>query len=231
VQIKPYRAFVGGLLALGLCGSAFAQPADFNGVWWIKDRSEVAPIDHAALPFTAEGEKAFKQNQADLAAGKKLSVESHRCTPGGMPRMMLGRYPIEILQRPDHVVILFEKMRLYRIIYMDKPHDPDADLSYRGDSVGHWDKQNLIIDTTGVDPNTVIDKTGIPRSDALHVTERLTLANDKKTLLDTITIDDPKIFTKLVSFTVSYAKAPNVELMEDNCLFGPPPRDSIGQSH
>ncbi len=231
MHIKPHQAFVGTLLALGLGGSALAQPVDLNGVWWIKDRSEAAPIDPAHLPFTADGDKAFKQNQADLASGKGLSVESHRCTPAGMPRMMLGRYPIEILQRPDHVVVLFEKMRLYRIIYMNAPHDPDADLSYRGDSVGHWEHNTLVVDTTGVSPNTVIDKTGIPRSDALHVVERFTLAANKKTLFDKIEIDDPKIFTQPVSFTVAYAKAPNVELMEDNCLFGPPPRDSVGKSN
>ncbi len=236
MHIKPHRVLVGTLLALGicglgLCGSALAQPVDFNGVWWIEDRSEVAPVDHAHLPFTADGEKAYRQNQSDLASGKGLSVETHRCTPAGTPRMMLGRYPIEILQRPDHIAILFEKMRLYRIINIDKPHDPDADLSYRGDSVGHWDKNALIVDTTGVTPNTVIDKTGIPRSDALHVIERFSLAADNKTLLDTIEIDDPKIFTRPVKFTVSYARTPNVELMEDNCLFGPPPRDSVGKSN
>ncbi len=216
-----------GLAALLLCAPLAARAADLSGTWWIKDRSEIAKIDHKTLPFTPLGAAEFKQNQADIAAGKGLKVEANKCLPPGTPRLMLARYPFILLQQPGQVTLIHEKMRLYRLIYIDKAHQDDPDLTYRGDSVAKWDGDALVVDTIAMKSNTVIDKTGIPRSDKSHVIERFSLKDAGATLVDRVTLDDPVIFTRPVSFTIEYAKANNVELMEDDCLYGPPPRDAV----
>ncbi len=215
-----------GLAALLLFAPLTARAADLSGTWWIKDRSETAQIDHRTLPFTALGAAEFKQNQADIAAGKGLKVEANKCLPPGTPRLMLARYPLILIQKPREVTLLHEKMRLFRLIFIDKDHEQDPDPSYGGESVAKWDGDTLVVDTIALKSNTVIDKTGIPKSDKSHIVERFSLSDGGATLLDKVTVDDPKIFTRPVAFTIAFAKADKVELMEDDCLYGPPPRDA-----
>ncbi len=216
-----------GLAAMLLCAPLAAQAADLSGTWWIKDRSEIAKMDHRTLPFTALGASEFKQNQADVAAGKGLKVEANKCLPPGTPRLMLARYPLVLVQQPEQVTLIHEKMRLFRRIFIDKAHETDPDPTYGGESVAKWDGDALVVDTIAMKPNTVIDKTGIPRSDKSHIVERLSLKDGGATLVDQVTLDDSKIFTRPVSFTIEFAKADKVELMEDDCLDGPPPRDAV----
>jgi len=68
-----------GLAALLLCAPLAARAADLSGTWWIKDRSEIAKIDHRTLPFTPLGAAEFKQNQADIAAGKEVATKCQAC--------------------------------------------------------------------------------------------------------------------------------------------------------
>jgi hypothetical protein len=106
-------------------------------------------------------------------------------------------------------------------------HPADVDPAYGGDSTGKWEGDTLVVDTIALKPNSVIDKTGIPHSDQLHVTERFSLKDGGKTLVDRVTMEDPKTFTRPVSFAIDFAKHPEAQLMEDVCTFGPPPRDSL----
>jgi hypothetical protein len=204
-----------------------ANATDLSGMWWVKDRGEVAKLDHAKLPFTPEGAEAYKKNVADIASGKGLAVEHNKCLPPGVPRLMLARYPFEILQTPDQVTFVHEKMHLARLIYIDKSHPDGIDLTYEGDSTGKWDGDALLVDTISLKANTVIDKTGIPHSDELHVVERFSLKDGGKTLVDRVTMEDPKTFTRPVSFDIDFAKHPEVKLMQDVCSFGPPMRDTL----
>jgi hypothetical protein len=218
---------VAALLSAGLASSAPA--ADLSGMWWITDRSEVARLDHDHLPFTPQGADAYRTNRADIAAGRGLAVErKNRCLPPGLPRLMLARYPFQILQRPEQVTFLHERMHLVRLIYLDKDHPEDPDPSYDGNSIGKWDGDTLVVDTIAFKPNTVLDATGIPHSEKLHLVERFRLRHRGATLIDRVTLDDPVIFTRPVTFDIEFAKHPEVELMEDVCSFGPPMRDTVG---
>jgi hypothetical protein len=213
--------------------AAFAAPAsaapDLSGVWWIKNKSEVAAIDHKSLPLTPLAAAQFAKNQAVAKAGKTLPAGQNPCILEGMPRMMLSHLPFEIVQKPEQITILHESRRAFRLIYIDQPHHDDPDPSYVGDSTGHWDGDALVVDTIALKPNTVLDATGIPHSDASHLTERFTLADGGKTLRDAITVEDPNAFTRPWSFTVDYAKRPDIRLMEDVCPFGAPQRDTLGK--
>jgi hypothetical protein len=209
--------------------SSQALAADLSGVWWIDDRSETAKVDHVALPFLPEGADQHKLNREAIAAGKVVPLGDPPCMPPGLPRMMLSPYPMQILQLPWLVTILHERMHQARLIYIDRDHRADADFKYRGDSIGKWDGDALVVDTTSLHGNTLIDKTGIPHSDALRVTERFSLKNGGKTLEDRITVEDPRTFTRPWSFTVTYTKRADVRLLEDACLSGPPQRDRVAR--
>ena len=64
----------------------------------------------------------------------------------------------------------------FRIINVDgRPHDPKADSSYYGDSIGHWEGDTLVVDTTNLNDDTWLGIDGWFHSYSLHVVERLTL--------------------------------------------------------
>ena len=79
--------------------------------------------------------------------------------------------------------------------YESENHPKDPDLTWMGDSVGHYEADTLVIDTIGFNDKTWLDNAGHPHSDALHVIERLRHA-DSNTLELALTIDDPKAYTK-----------------------------------
>ena len=92
----------------------------------------------------------------------------------------------EIVQTPDHIMILTEMVHDARIVRMNAPHLPKTIHRWMGDSVGHWEGDTLVIDTTNF-----TDKTRFRGStENLHVIERLTRVDDK-TLLYRFTVEDP----------------------------------------
>jgi hypothetical protein len=198
-----------------------SRATDLSGHWWIKDRSQIASVAHNQLPLLPAAALQYRHNRA------LTKLASSSCLPDGIPRLMLARYPLQILQRPEQITLLHEKMHMVRPIYMRDSHPDELEPTYNGDSIGRWDGGTLVIDTAGFNDVTFIDATGIPHSDALHVTERLSLRDRGNTLRDVITIEDPKSYQKPWSFTVDFARREDVRLMEDVCSFGPPQRDRI----
>jgi hypothetical protein len=96
----------------------------------------------------------------------------------------------QIVQTKDHVLILVEMVHDARIIPLNKPHAPPHIRRWLGDSVAHWDKDTLVIDTTNF-----TDKTRFRgSSDKLHVIERLRRVDD--TILYSFTVEDPTTWTR-----------------------------------
>ena len=93
------------------------------------------------------------------------------------------------------------------------------DTTWYGYSVGHWDGDHtLVVDTTGVDDRSWVDRRGYPHSVDMHVEERYTRL-DHDILELTVTIDDPKIYTKpFVVATNRFRWIPNQEDEEQLCV-------------
>src|SRR5262249_54636315 len=92
----------------------------------------------------------------------------------------------QIVQTPNHIMILSEMIHDARIVRMSAQHLPKAIRLWMGDSVGHWEDDTLVIDTTNFN-----DKTRFRGStENLHVIERITRVDDK-TLLYRFTVEDP----------------------------------------
>jgi hypothetical protein len=109
---------------------------------------------------------------------------------------MQSPYPIQILQTRDYLVILLEDMHTWRSIPLNgRPHPQNMEPAFLGDSVGHWEGDTLVVDTSNLKdaPWTWLDTAGHQHSDALHVIERF----DRKpgTIAYQYTIDDPKMFS------------------------------------
>ena len=94
------------------------------------------------------------------------------------------------------------------------PKDPNP--TWMGYSVGHWDGDSLVIETTGFNDKGWLDNAGRPATDALKVTERLTRRNIG-TLNVAITIDDAKAYTKPWVVNETFRLLPDTELLEYVC--------------
>lgn len=138
------------------------------------------------------------------------------CLPEGMPRFMFVPLPMEILQLPERVIIIHESMDVLRQIYMNRKHRDDLYPTYAGDSIGKWEGDTLVVDTIGFNDKTWVDSAGLPHSEAMHVIERIHRA-DHETLVDDMTIEDPKAFTKPITAQQVYKLKPGWEIQEYVC--------------
>jgi hypothetical protein len=128
---------------------------------------------------------------------------SERCLLGfsstaGPPMLpVLYNNNYQIVQTPDAVMILVEMVHDVRIIRMNGTHTPATVRKWLGDSIGHWDGDTLVVDTTNFTDQTKFEAS----SQDLHVIERFKRV-DANTILYRATIDDPSTFTKI--WTVEY---------------------------
>ena len=218
-----------GLLVLALMAPAqtTAHPPDFNGVWGIyrggrgadPKLAPPAPSPLVLKPEYAKPYDAQRARQAEAAQrGEQLVNGSVQCVPYGMPTMMaVAVYPVEFIQTAQQITVVAEAFSEVRRIYLDRPQEKIEDVApgYYGRSVGHWEGDTLVADTVGIKP-TVSGYRGMPHSEQMRITERIHLVADG-ILHDQITIDDPVVLEKPVTYTVAYKKMPNYEMVEFVC--------------
>jgi hypothetical protein len=144
------------------------------------------------------------------------------CEPYGVPRIWGGPHPARLVQLPGELIILYERDTAFRIIPTDgRPHDPNADPSWMGNSVAKWDGDTLVIDTVDLTDKSWLgsgknagEGSGTFHSDALHVTEKIRRP-DFDHLTVEITDDDPKVFTHAWTNTWNMNLVPNESMYED----------------
>lgn len=194
-----------------------------SGVWdipYVSDMSKSgraqgsatpAQIGPGALPFTPWGAENFKNYDP-----AKFDYTAH-CLPAGWTRQMNTPMPMEIMQEPNRIAILFEAWQTYKVIPTDgRPHPKDPDPTWMGNSVGHWEGDTLVIDTIGFNDKTRLDTIGHPHSDQLHVVERLT-RTDAMHIAYEVTVIDPKAYAEPFTNKRIFTLKPGWELMEYSC--------------
>jgi hypothetical protein len=180
---------------------------DLSGVW-MKDRPATTALQYWVYefnveepPMTAWGQAQYKAAKASFGAHPVSIAQSndpvyHGCFPPGVPRIFLQPDPVQVVQAPGEVIMLFEYDSTWRQIFTDgRPHDTNLGPSWNGDSIGHWEGDTLIVDTVRFNDKTWLDRVGHPHSDALHLVERIRRINHDH-LIDDLTIEDPKAYIK-----------------------------------
>jgi hypothetical protein len=149
-------------------------------------------------------------------AGNDLT--SSRCLPLGLPLNSMLSEPVKILQSPRLMAILYEAEDKYRQIYTDGrtlPREFDQP-AWNGYSVGKWESDTLVVETTGFNDKSSLDLIGHPHSEDLRVVERYR-RRDLGHLDVEMTFDDPKMYTKPFSIKVTYDLWPDSDLFEFVC--------------
>jgi hypothetical protein len=141
-----------------------------------------------------------------------------RCLPPGVPRTtLMGLFPMQIVQTPKTVVMLFEVFHLFRVIPIDAKHPDDLDPSFMGDSVGHWEGDTLVVDVTGFNDKTWLSGVGTFHSEKLHVVEKFTRV-DLNTIVYEDTVEDPVVLTGPWTRHGTIMLRPTTRLREYECV-------------
>ncbi len=190
-----------------------ASAADFTGVWLATTpRSSIGANQPELMP----------RARADLDSFDPLSDPVIRCVPPGFPRTGLVIYPFEIVQTEELVVFLYEVFGMVRRIRIDGGPPPDYLPPARtGYSVGHWEQDELVIDTTHVESG-LLTGGGVAQYGDVSVFERYRLSEDGQTLAAEVTITAPE------TFVAPWTRHFTWELDPDGMIFDAPcdPADS-----
>lgn len=203
-------------------GSAGAQPAenvpDITGSW---ERARDASIPAQSQPPLKP--QYLKEYQAKLQAlreanqkGQPIADHVVMCLPDGMPGMMGGPFPMEVLQSKGQVTIIQEAYTQVRRILLDRQQLPldDVEPGFYGRSVGHWDGSTLDVDTVGIKESVLYQN--VPHSKDMRIKERISLGANGL-LRDDITIEDSTVLEKPWTFTFAYRRMQDYQLLEYIC--------------
>ena len=136
-----------------------------------------------------------KANDA-VRAGKVPYITRERCWPAGVPGFTVYTrvQPIHFMQTKKEITIVNELNTQIRRVYMDVPHTKNPGHSWYGESVGHYEGDELVVDTIGLNDKTFVDNYRTPHTDQIHVVERWKLIEGGSILQATVTVDDPGAF-------------------------------------
>jgi hypothetical protein len=212
-----------------------APKRDLTGTWAGPSSGAAVPRGTnmqtpTAPPLTALGKQLFEQNKPIGKYSPAGTNDPHTryCDPFGFPHNMTDEIRgMTITMLPNRMFILLQYMDVWREIWMDGRALPKGvaegkdglDPRYNGYSVGHWeDDYTFVVDTTGLDDGTWATKNGYPHSIDALVHERFH-RDSKYDLTLTMTMDDPKIYTKqFVIGEEHFRWIPNQQFDEFTCI-------------
>jgi len=207
-----------------------AGASDLSGVW---NRKNIPGARYGGYTFMAEepsmtpwaqekfkltkpsfGPRSFKDSNDPV---NPTTVNATGCFPPGVPRIYLHPFPMEVVQQPNRVLMIYEFNHFIRQIWTDgREHNTDLGPTWMGDSIGHWEGDTLVADTIGFNDKSWVDRAGHPHTEDLHVIERMRRA-DPKTLQIDVTIEDPKAYTKPWGGRLMYELRPDWHISEMIC--------------
>ena len=236
---KPPRASNGKPDLSGVWQAAYAAPGEnerlFGDVF-----KNIVPGDDPRMfskyfldilaDFKPEESPMRPEAAALFRKHSNLESPSTRCVPQGIPRGDLDNYlPFKIIQTRGVMAVLYEESNTYRQIYTDSrklPNDPQP--TWMGYSVGHWEGDTLVVDSAGFNDQGWLDASGHPQSEELRIRERFQRRDFGHMDLE-LTIDDPKMYTKLFTVKTTEVLLPDSDVLEYVCTENERDRAHLGK--
>ncbi len=198
-DIEAHEARKGPVVALG---AAYAYQAGF-GI-----------VEGGQIPYLPEAAAKRKSNAENV-----LSLDPEiKCYLPGTPRMMYMPYPFQIVQGREQILIASEYAAAVRNIRMNTKERSPLE-TWMGWSVGHWERDTLVVEVTDFTDQTWFDRAGNFHSNALKVVERYT-ALDRNTINYEATLEDPKTFSRpwKINFLLYRHQEKNYQMFEYRCV-------------
>ncbi len=170
-------------------------------------------VEGGTIPYLPAALAKRKENQDKWIT----SDPEIKCFLPGVPRATYEPYPFQIFENANTVFIAYEYAGAVRNIYMTAPGPPPVD-SWMGQSVGHWEGETLVVDVTGMNEDSWLDRAGNYHSDKLHVVERYTRTSPDVITYEA-TLTDPDTFSRpwKISMPLYRRQEKGVQLMDFKC--------------
>jgi hypothetical protein len=189
-----------------------AGKPDLSGVWLITD--DPYPEDPDLVPWAAD---VVKQRQETF--GK--DAPHNRCLPGPPPASgSAAPFLVKFVQTSSLIVMLIEDNPGFRQVFLDgRTHPALWNPTWLGHSVGKWERDTLVVDTTGFNDRSWLGGIGgglLPHTEMLHMTERYH-RSDIGHMTGEIIFDDPGAYRKAVRENLTFDLVPQEEVLEYVC--------------
>jgi hypothetical protein len=174
-------------------GGGRARPVNSENVPWVKGKN-FPDVNDRALAY---------MNVFDEAVSPKYD-----CQPSSSPAIQYDPYMMEVVQWPDRVLFRYEKDDQLRTVWLDGRKPTARDFSLQGFSVGRYEGDALLVDTTHFlfDITGFDDYNGIPSSSQKRLRERYW--RDGADLRVTVNVEDPMFLRKPAEYTTRWIPAP-----------------------
>lgn len=184
--------------------------ADSISKYGINVLLDVAPNEGILRKEAAD--QMARRNQAESGLDNLA-----RCLPASIPLATLLSEFTKIVQTPGLTLVMHELDNATRQIYTDgRPLPADPNPSWLGYSTGRWEGNTLVVETNGFNGKAPLDIMGHPRSEKMRITERYRRRDVGHLDVD-ITFDDPVVYTRPFSITVTYVLQPDTDVLEYFC--------------
>ncbi len=224
-RIFASAAFAGVLAVAGVAQAADAQLKsetwddiaklpDFTGTWLVA--AIPSPVASGAAFWVASDDaKKFADAKAKAKSGK-IDNGLNECEPNGMPTMMNEKgMQYQFLFTPGRLTIVPEDNQVRRIYTNRDKHIDDPDLTYGGESIGHWEGKIFVIDTIGLLPHLPLVDGFVGEGDQ-HIVERISFTG-ANTMQIATTINDSAL-AKPYSYTLTLTRHRDKPMVEKLCV-------------
>jgi hypothetical protein len=196
------------------------DPRNFDGTWYHDDLLDWQirrDIYGDGTPFNDAGRKVMTRRVKSVFDGTPFLNAAAYCLPPGQTWQADLNMPFQIFQSKDRMDWLFEEFHGFFTISLDPNKVPPA--GYMGRSVGRWEGDTLVVETTGFKEPLWLDLNGTPASTKAKLTQRIRKVNTDHWFLEVInTLEDPTYYTRPWSWARSYVWRPDMTLFRDyNC--------------
>ena len=204
--------------------SAEARASTLEGIW-ATDLESLGPdypggLDQLMareLSLTAKGRAASEAFDQDSLENPELSCIT-KPTPGGL--VYTDRYPmqIEFLEEDEIIMIRVQYFDQERTVYMDGRGHPPTDVrTHEGHSIGRWEGDVLVVDTTNFADDRSPYQNGTPSGAQKHVVERYRLNEGGTSMTLQFTLEDPEYIVGSMTHTRTLRYSPEIEMTPFNC--------------
>ena len=222
-MIPQHPGQLGALAPENLAADRPQPTFDLTGTWFV-DLSEGFANFLFGPPypeFIGQTKLDFEEGQRAQAEGRPYRDAIGQCFPAGIPMIMTRVWPIAMVQLPTVIFMVSNFNNSFRQIYLDGRDYSDPELviyTYNGESLGHWEGEELVVNTRYIETyNHFIDR-GIPISEEFRVQERVRLLENGEVLEIEYIMTDPNGWVGEWRNTKQWLRVDETDIGEVECL-------------
>jgi len=207
---------LGGAPCLG--GALPDSAHDFDGIWLIQNPSmALRTVEGKEPPLLPEARAGYGSQLKARRQGDTSSDKTTWCAAAGVPRLQFEPYPFEIMVNPRQTAFMYEWNRWARLVDMTGNDLQPLYAMNFGTANGHFEGDVLVIISKGISTSVYLDRSGLPHSEDLVMTERFRLVS-RDVLEDRVRFEDPQVYSTAWEAVATYRRQKLERLPEDVCL-------------